>query len=222
LKSAIYTSTNSGTTWIQTSAPSNVWVSVASSADGNRLVAAAQLSSTLNSTNFIILTPNGVWTSADSGATWISNNVPPLLSWEGVASSADGTKLVAVAQVSSNVFTSTNSGATWISNGVPNLVWISVASSADGNGFVAADLDPNGGIWTSQSTPSPQLNLASTDTNFVFCWTIPSTNFVLQQSADLVSWADVTNPPVLNLTNLQNQVTLTPSNSSDFYRLSTP
>jgi hypothetical protein len=45
---------------------------------------------------------------------------------------------------------------------------------------------------------------------------------VLQQSADLFSWADVTDAPALNLTNLQNQVTLTPSNSTGFYRLKTP
>jgi hypothetical protein len=83
-------------------------------------------------------------------------------------------------------------------------------------------VDNYGEIWTSQTTPSPQLNLTTSKTNLALSWTIPSTNFVLQQSADLVSWADVTNPPVLNLTNLQNQVTLTPSNSSDFYRLSTP
>jgi hypothetical protein len=51
---------------------------------------------------------------------------------------------------------------------------------------------------------------------------VPSTNFVLQQSADLISWADLTNAPALNLTNLQNQVTLPPSNGSGFYRLKTP
>jgi len=45
---------------------------------------------------------------------------------------------------------------------------------------------------------------------------------VLQQSSDLTSWADVTNPPALNLTNLQNQVTLPPSNRTGFYRLKTP
>ncbi len=32
----------------------------------------------------------------------------------------------------------------------------------------------------------------------------------------------MTNQPVLNLTNLQNQVTLSPSNSSGFYRPKTP
>jgi hypothetical protein len=37
-----------------------------------------------------------------------------------------------------------------------------------------------------------------------------------------VSWAAVTNAPALNLTNLQNQVTLPPSNRSGFFRLSTP
>ncbi|MDD5141364.1 MAG: hypothetical protein PHY43_14030 [Verrucomicrobiales bacterium] len=44
----------------------------------------------------------------------------------------------------------------------------------------------------------------------------------MQQSSDLTSWADVTNAPVLNLTNLQNEVLLSPSNSSSFYRLKTP
>ena len=79
-----------------------------------------------------------------------------------------------------------------------------------------------GRIWTSQTTPSPQLNLTPSSTNLTLGWTVPSTNFVLQQSADLASWADVTNPPVLNLTNLQNQVTLPSSGSSGFYRLKTP
>jgi len=66
------------------------------------------------------------------------------------------------------------------------------------------------------------LNLALSSEKVALSWTIPSTNFVLQQSANLVSWADVADAPVLNLTNLQNQVTLSPSNSSGFYRLKTP
>lgn len=77
-------------------------------------------------------------------------------------------------------------------------------------------------IYTLQITPSPQLNLGTSNSNLAISWTIPSTNFVLQQSADLISWADVTNPPALNFTNLQNQVTRPPSNSSGFYRLKTP
>jgi hypothetical protein len=44
----------------------------------------------------------------------------------------------------------------------------------------------------------------------------------MQQSSDLGSWTDVTNPPVLNLTNLQNEVTLPMHAGCGFYRLKTP
>jgi hypothetical protein len=44
----------------------------------------------------------------------------------------------------------------------------------------------------------------------------------MQQSSDLSSWSDVTNAPVLNPANLQNEMVLSPSNSSGFYRLKTP
>jgi hypothetical protein len=47
-------------------------------------------------------------------------------------------------------------------------------------------------------------------------------NFVLQQSSDLASWTDMTDTPALNLTNLQNEVVLSPTNGSGFYRLKTP
>jgi len=43
----------------------------------------------------------------------------------------------------------------------------------------------------------------------------------LQQSADLSNWTDLTNSPVLNLTNLQEEVVLSPINGSGFFRLKT-
>jgi len=73
-----------------------------------------------------------------------------------------------------------------------------------------------------QSTPTPQLNLTSAKPNLDLTWLVPSTNFVLQQSTDLASWMDLTNAPVLNLTNLQDEVVLSPTNRSGFYRLRTP
>ena len=107
-----------------------------------------------------------------------------------------------------------------MSNNVPGLTWQAVASSADGNRLVAVAW--NGGIWTSQTPPAPQLNLKPTGANYDLSWTVPSTNFVLQQSSDLTGWSDVANPPVLNLTNLQNEVVLSPAGSRGFYRLKTP
>jgi hypothetical protein len=64
--------------------------------------------------------------------------------------------------------------------------------------------------------------LTPTGDNFVLSWVVPSTNFVLQHSSNLGSWTDVTNKPALNLTNLQNEVMLSPKGSSGFYRLKTP
>jgi len=144
----------------------------------------------------------------------------PNVQWESVASSADGTKLVAVS-AGGLICSSTNSGAAWQIDVATNYLWTGVASSADGNLKVVVPVGP-APIYLSQTTPSPQLNLTPSSTNLMLSWTIPSTNFVLQQSSDLISWADATNPPVPDLTNLSDQVTLPSSNSSGFFRLKTP
>lgn len=68
------------------------------------------------------------------------------------------------------------------------------------------------------------MNITPTNGNLMLSWTVPSTNFVLQQDLDLTTtnWTDVTNTPTLNLTNLQDEVILSPIGSSGFYRLKTP
>jgi hypothetical protein len=146
--------------------------------------------------------------------------------------SADGTRLIAVswdglADSTGAIYTSVDSGVTWISNNVPNEQWQGAAISADGSELIAvsAGIAPNPGtgrIWISHATPSPVMNIMPTNGSLALSWLVPSTNFVLQQSSDLISWSDMTNTLVLNLTNLQNQVSLLPTNSSDFYRLATP
>lgn len=143
-----------------------------------------------------------------------------------VASSADGQKLVAVAQGASGIFTSTNGGAQWISNAVPQNIWWSVASSADGNRLVAVvvpDQATNGGIYTAYLTPSPQLAITGQPSaSTLVSWVVPSTHFTLQQSPDLFTWVNVTNSPVLNLASLQEQVVLPLTAGNAFYRLKTP
>jgi hypothetical protein len=79
----------------------------------------------------------------------------------------------------------------------------------------------SGPIYTSQTTPSPVLNLAASGGNLMLSWLIPSMNFGLQQNSDLTTtnWTDMTSLPVLNLTNLQNQVVLPPPDGISFFRL---
>ncbi|MEI7807945.1 MAG: sialidase family protein [Verrucomicrobiota bacterium] len=123
----IYTSTDSGATWTQSGAPNKYWSSVASSADGTKLVAAAMDDSA---------NAGWIYTSTNSGFTWTQTSAPTNSYWVSVASSADGSKLAAVnfpayTFIGGNlvftalglVYISTNSGATWVSNNVPNNTW---------------------------------------------------------------------------------------------------
>jgi hypothetical protein len=90
----------------------------------------------------------GIYTSTNSGATWTQTGAPGEY-WYSVASSADGTHLVAVVY-SGGIYTSTNSGATWTQTGAPGEYWYSVASSADGTHLVAVVY--SGGICTSANS----------------------------------------------------------------------
>jgi len=104
-----------------------LWLSVASSSDGTKLIAAA----------------NGeqLYTSTDAGVTWTPTQQYGF--WQAVASSADGTKLIAAA---GRLFTSTDAGVTWTPR-EDNRSWSAVASSSDGTKLIAA---VNGGhLYTS-------------------------------------------------------------------------
>lgn len=208
---AVFISPDSGMTWSETDLPFASWQSVASSADGSKLAAAA----------------NGglVYTSTNSGATWMTNSLPVTF-WISVAVSSDGSMFVAantygMLNNAGIIYGSTDFGVSWVSNNVPsNVSWQAIASSADGNRLAVATF--NNSIYTFYSKPQPTLNLKPQTSTLIISWVVPATNFVLQQSADLISWAIITNQPTLNLTNLNNQISLSPTNRMGFYRLSTP
>ena len=210
----ISVSTNSGATWTSTSAPITGWTALACSANGSLLVV------TPGHTSFP--TPPGrVYVLRNWGGTW-TESASPVLDWSSIACSADGTKLVAAISFRGGVYTSLDSGVTWISNGVPVTDWSAVACSADGSKMFAAVAEyPGGGIWTSQSTPVPELSIKQSDTNLVLSWLVPSLPFVLQENSDLTTtnWTDVPGTPALNFTNLQNQLTLPMPAGNRFYRL---
>jgi photosystem II stability/assembly factor-like uncharacterized protein len=118
----------------------NAWASIASSADGTKLVAGADNA--------------GVFNSADGGLTWTKGTGSPAGA-DAVASSADGTKCVAVFNnggLGGGIFTSTNSGASWITQNNPptSAFWLAVASSVDGTHLVAVIF--NGKIYTSANS----------------------------------------------------------------------
>jgi len=70
--------------------------------------------------------------------------------------------------------------------------------------------------------PAPQMNLMQTNGSLQLSWLVPSTNFVVQQSSDLLNWESVTNTPELDCNNLQDEMILLPCNASGFFRLASP
>src|ERR1035437_7086546 len=99
------------------------------------------------------------------GHTWTPLTNAPNQQWQAVASSEDGSKLVAVAY-GGGVYTSTKLGLTRTSNKVPANNWYSVASSADGTKLVAVvtgyggpmcSSTDEGANWAVTGAPSSQL-----------------------------------------------------------------
>jgi photosystem II stability/assembly factor-like uncharacterized protein len=139
----IYVSTNSGASWAPSGARPNYWTSIACSADGTKWVAVTGAHD--QGTNGLTL--GSVYSSPDSGATWVRADTAPGNNWSSVASSADGTRWVAAAgpysggtlQVSGGVYISADSGATWTQANLPNnnKYWFPVVCSADGSIVIA-------------------------------------------------------------------------------------
>jgi photosystem II stability/assembly factor-like uncharacterized protein len=187
-----------------TESPNDVfWWAIASSASGSNLVALS----------------DGIYVSTNSGNSWNKADWPSAN--QSAVISADGKKM-AVAARGGLIYTSSDSGKTWMATSAPNENWWTISSSADGNKLAAGVW--NGGIFSLYSAPAPQLNLRPLNGNLTLSWTVPSTNFVLQQSADMTAanWTDITNQLALNPTNLLNEVTLPISGNRCFYRLKTP
>ena len=86
----------------------------------------------------------------------------PQACWQGVACSADGTKLVALGSAT-GIWVSTNRGATWTVTDTSARLWEAIGSSADGTKLVA--VARNDGIYISTNSGNTwQLAAAPTDT----------------------------------------------------------
>ncbi len=138
----------SAQTWTPTIAPSMDWRSLASSADGSRLLAGG---------------PSALYLSTNSGANWATNNIPAH-DWACVASSADGNLLAAAVGFSGTggIYFSTNGGGSWAPSLAPLKQWRQLAMSADGTKIVALPVTgtpyylsmDSGSTWTTNTPPA--------------------------------------------------------------------
>lgn len=178
------------------------WSSFACSADGTKMIAGAW---------------NGVWLSADRGGTWMATGLPAV-HCGCVAISAEGQTTIvtdSAGDLAGGIYTSADFGDTWTSNAVPAANWSCVTSSADGRKLLAAVR--GGGIYRSQATPQPVLNISCSGPNITVSWIV-----VLQESIDLSSWSPVGLTPTLSDTSLRYNLNLLPTGERKFFRLVSP
>lgn len=244
---ALFVSTNVGVTWSNTdnSSFSQPWVAVASSADGNVLVAAVQ-------NEFTFLTNGAVYISTNAGAAWMTNNAPTQVFYTSLSCSTNGSEVLAATSgglfmttnagsswtilsnapplsqiacsangcvlfgLGSNwIYSSVDAGADWTTNDAPLANWAAIAISADGSHAAAAV--SGGGIYVLQ--PLPQLNLTSSSNNMTAYWPTGYVGFGLQQTTNLSApnWLAITNVPTAS--NGLYQITLPATNTQLFLRL---
>ncbi len=169
INTTIVNSTNSFT-W-EGLDPNDSWQGVASSADGNKLVAVKKHGKVYTSINagaqwtshrltkewsavassddgvkLVACEANGIiYTSINSGTIWSESKNSP--GCNSVASSSDGSTLIAVGGNHSGIIVSKDYGSNWATAVKSDKDWIAVATSADGTHFIAAE--NNGAIYTS-------------------------------------------------------------------------
>ena len=197
-RAVIHTSADSGATWTpQAGSGSRNWRTVASSADGMKLVAAVYGGQLYTSTNF-----GETWTPRESERAWLF-----------LASSADGTKLAAVevgsvfAPDRGLIRTSTDSGLTWTPR-ESSRAWRAIASSADGVKLAAVaagdqiftSID-SGATWTARDSSRGWLAIASSadgtrlvaaaDNDLIYTSTNSGATWTPQAGAGSRAWRSV-------------------------------
>jgi len=96
----IYTSNDSGASWVQRTAAGNrTWISVAFSSNGTQIVAA--------------VTNGYIYTSNDSGGSWVQRTAAGSRNWRKVVMSSDGGKLIAISHNDPGIYLSTDFGQNW-------------------------------------------------------------------------------------------------------------
>ncbi|MGH7989505.1 MAG: WD40/YVTN/BNR-like repeat-containing protein, partial [Limisphaerales bacterium] len=102
--------------------------------------------------------------SSFAGSSWLLTSAINSQNWDSIASSSDGSKLIAAVS-GGGIYFSANSGVTWTETNMTSASWSSVACSSDGSKLFAARL--GSGIYTNSATgwglssPAGSLNYYS-------------------------------------------------------------
>lgn len=136
----VWVSSDYGSTWTNRTPPvsGRFWYGITSSADGSHLAV-------------VDASPGHIWTSTNYGVTWTDQTNSGTRSWLRIASSSDGSRLIAATN-NGVVDISADGGSTWNVASVSGTNFTSVSSSASGQYLAATDFGAGvsgGFIYTS-------------------------------------------------------------------------
>lgn len=133
-------------------------------------------------------------------ASWVKTSAPNNLDWSIVASSSDGSKIVAVVN-NDYIYTSTNRGVNWTKQAISfgALRWVCVSSSSDGTNLVAGigngtngnlyNSTNSGVTWTQQtSSGSRQWNSIASSSTGQISYAAAYANAVYSSTNYGVTW----------------------------------
>jgi len=132
---------------------------------------------------------------------WNMHKSPGSATWKAIASSSDGTKLVAAGNDSSYIYTSTDRGVTWTkrtSSGIRS--WKAIASSSDGTKLVAVASSSyiytstdSGATWTEQTGSGSRswLSVASSSNGTKLVAGV-SPGYIYTSTDSGVTWTEIT------------------------------
>jgi hypothetical protein len=144
----IYTTSNQGRNWTQTSAPIKTWQAIASDASGQYLAAAVN--------------NGGIYTSSNYGGNWTLTSAPRNSAWTSITSDGSGGILAAtIGGAGGNVYFSMDYGITWNEATVPQHPWQTIACNSIGSILIAAAVDGTIYIGTFVPTSQPTIQPSS-------------------------------------------------------------
>jgi hypothetical protein len=157
---------------------------------------------------FIVMTVEGaglIYCSHDSGISWNIIHKPGKYWFRLSYSPQNDSGFFALA----TIFDSTNLDE---NQTVSDESWYSVSSEPSGNKLALT----GGG-----AKPAPVLSIAYLSNQVTLSWSDSFTNFIPQENFDLstTNWVTLTNTPTLNSDNQQNEIILSATNNSSFFRL---
>jgi prepilin-type N-terminal cleavage/methylation domain-containing protein len=156
----VYTSSDYGVTWVTRDSIGINWWQVASSSNGQMLIAVGG--------GGYGGTGGYIYTSSDYGENWLQRT-STLQDWSAVTSSYDGQYLAAtIGGMGGYIYTSSDFGATWTQRAV-NRSWANIVSSASGQYLVATKTNYDYTLYTSSDYGVTWIErtLPSTDGNAI-------------------------------------------------------